>query len=71
METEDKIWGKESYIAGQGEDGVDLVRFKEGFPGFESRLRVQWNPHFCRSRKCTLKNQEVFSLPTSSLRQFF
>lgn len=64
METEDKI-------ADQGGDGVDLVRLKEGFSGFESCLRVQWNPHFYRSRECTLKNQEGFSLPRSSLSQFF
>lgn len=38
--------GKRLLHAGQGGDGMDLVRFKEGFPGFKNCLRVQWNLHF-------------------------
>lgn len=55
MYTEDKISGKEPCIAGQGGDGVDLLRFKDGFPGFASCLRLRWILHFCWNREHTLK----------------
>lgn len=55
-----RLRGKELCIAGQGGDGVGLVRFKEGYPGFESCVRVQGHLHCLGVGNVTLKIRKEF-----------